>query len=114
MAKARKSRAGGAKPRSLYALHPWRCEPRGDDCDIMAYVEASGRWEAVATIPATPGARADELGGFIVRLVNDSQEQGDVIHAALTALEAILEEGLTFTTEQEAERAIERLKAHGA
>jgi hypothetical protein len=88
MAKARKPRAGSAKPRSFYLLHPWRCELRGDDCDIMAYVEASGRWQAVATIPATPGASADELAGFIVTLVNDNQKRDDVMQAALSALEA--------------------------
>jgi hypothetical protein len=99
--------------RCFYALHPWRIEGKGESCDLIAYVEASGDWETVATIPATSGASADDIASFIAGLVNDNRENAEVLDEAFAALGAVLQEGLTFTTEQEAEHVLKRLKRRG-
>lgn len=109
-AKQKTSAERHIKQRGRLGLHPWRCERRGEHCEIVAYADASGAWETIAVIPSTSGASADFLAGFIVNLVNESQEDSDVLEAARKALEAVMEEGLTFSTEQEAEHVIDRLK----
>jgi predicted transcriptional regulator len=98
------------KVRCFYSLHPWRCQHHGERSEIAAYVEASGTWETVAIIPQTSGATSEALAEFIARAVNQSQQCENLHQAAIRALESVIEEGLTFTSEQEAERVIERLR----
>ena len=63
-----------AELRSFYGLVPWRCNHHADRSEIVAYVEASGRWETVAVIPPTSGASAEALATFIARVVNATQQ----------------------------------------
>jgi hypothetical protein len=112
----RKSKAPGKSKGlspSYHALHPWRWQARGDQCELVAYVEASGKWETVATILRTSSASAESLANFIVGVVNDVREDNDAVHGAFRALESLMNEGLTFTIEQEAASAVERLRQRG-
>jgi hypothetical protein len=113
MAGKAKSRSGGRagkRERSFYSLHPWRCDHHPDHSEITAYVEASGQWETVAVVPPTSGASAEAVASFIVRLVNTSQKNRDILRDAMAALEAVMNDGLNFTTEQTAEHVIISIK----
>jgi hypothetical protein len=107
MAKRSKAKNG---PRPLCVPRPWQCEPRGADCALLAFVEASGKWKTIALVKKTPGASAETAAAYIAGLVNDMHENGDVLQSALEALEAIVDEGLNFSTEQDADIVIRRLK----
>jgi hypothetical protein len=115
MARKRKAANKNKKTglRSYYGLHPWRCTHHGDRSEVFAYVEASGKWETVLVVRASSGTTAEELAVYIVNLVNDRREDQDALEQAFAALDAVLQDGLTFTTEQEAEHAAERLKKLG-
>jgi hypothetical protein len=98
---------------SYYGLHPWRWQACGDRCELVAYVEASGTWETVATILPTSGASSESLATFIVGVINDVREDNDAVQGAFRALEAVMKDGLTFSIEQEAASAVERLRQRG-
>jgi hypothetical protein len=108
--KAQSSSKADPKPRCFYSLHPWRCDHHADRSEIMAYVEASGQWETVAVVPPTSGASAEAVASFIVRLVNAAQQNRDILRDAMAALEAVMNDGLNFTTEQAAEHVIISIK----
>ena len=110
MAKKTKTKA---KTRTYYALHPWQVKQESDQAEVHAYVEASGAWEKIATIHPTPGASADTLAAYIIGIVNAHHQSHDLLNAALNALEAIVDEGLTYSTEQDADTVIERIKKSG-
>jgi hypothetical protein len=113
MAKKPMSRAGSKadkKARCFYSLHPWRCDHHADRSEITAYVEASGHWETVAVVPPTSGASAEAVAAFIVRLINAAQQNRDILRDAMEALEAVMNDGLNFTTEQTAEHVIISIK----
>lgn len=76
-----------------------------------AWVEASGAWEKVATIHATTGATPVALSEHIMTIINASHGGQDLLNEALAALEAILDEGLTYSTEQEADLIVARIKS---
>jgi len=111
---AKKSKSGAkneTKSRGYYGLHAWKCEPDNENCKIVAYVEASGRWETVAVIPPTSGAMPEALANFITRQVNDRQECADLLLDAMSVLEEILGDGqLDFSTEHDADRVVGRIK----
>ena len=98
------------EPRCFYGLVPWRCNHHADRSEIVAYVEASGRWETVAVIPSTSGASAEALATFIARIVNATHQNKNLLRNAMEALEAVINDGLNFTTEQAAEHAISDIK----
>jgi hypothetical protein len=113
MSRKSKAQSGGkaeAKPRRFYSLHPWRCDHHADRSEITAYVEASGQWETVAVVPPTSGASAEAVASFIARLVNAAQQNRDLLRDAMAALEAVINDGLNFTTEQTAEHVVNSIK----
>jgi hypothetical protein len=99
-----------AKPRRYYALHPWRCEHSADHSKIQAYSDASGKWEIVAIIPPTPGLTPETLAEFIANIINANQKNQDLLRSAMKALEDVIEEGITFSTEQAADSVIAQIK----
>lgn len=101
------------KLRAYYGSRPWRCEPLKGACKIVAYVDASARWETVAVVQRTSQVRAKALGDFLVGLVNERHQDGDVLRTAFAALDGVLREGLNFSTEQEVESVVDTLKARG-
>jgi len=101
---------GDLKPRCYYALAPWKCRHHADRSEITAYVEASGKWETVAVIPQTSGTSPEALATFIIRVVNATQQNKDLLRDAMEALEAVMKEGLNYSTEQAAEHVISDIK----
>lgn len=104
----RTKRAGG-----VYSSRPWQCEPCSGGYEISAFVEASGKWEAVATVKKTSRVSAAVLARHIVDRVNAGQNGDDLLEGALAALEAVGSEGLTFSTEHDVDVMIRRIKQHG-
>jgi hypothetical protein len=92
----------------------WRCEPRDSDCALLAFAEARGKWEAVALVKKTSGASAKALADYIVGVLNGLHSDGMLLKVAQGALEALLEEGLNYSTEQDADIVIRRLKSRTA
>lgn len=96
-----------------YSTKPWRCEARDGQWEILAYAATSDHWETIAILPSTSGARAKRIANFIVTLINEGMTNKNALREASSALEAILTEGLNFSTEQDADRTIRRIKAQG-
>jgi len=96
-----------------YGSHPWRREEVEGRCELVAFVDASQSWERVAIIQPTSAVKAEAMADFILRLVNERHAEGDVLQAAFDALDGVLQEGLNFTTEQDVERVMVRLKRRG-
>lgn len=108
--KAKAEAKSKLKPWAFYSFHPWQCSHKCEHSEISAYVEVSGAWETVATIHPTTGANAKVVATFFTDLINDKLRNGDVLQAALSILEEIVQDGLTYSTEHEADHVIERLK----
>ena len=53
---------------------------------------------------------AEEIATFITRLVNHYQQNKQLLRDAMEALEAVMKDGLNFTTEQTAEHAVLNIK----
>jgi len=113
MVRKRRAGTGRIEVRSYYESQPWRCQVTKDGCELVAYVGTSGQWETVAFIEGRSDAGARALGDDIVRLVNERQRDGDVLRAAFEALDGVLEQGMNFSTEQDADRVVETLKRRG-
>jgi hypothetical protein len=94
----------------IYATNPWRVEVEEEGAVIEAYVEGTDTWESIAIVLATSGASAGKMARFIVGLVNDNQKQEPLLEDTLAALEAVIEEGLTFASEQAIEHAVTGLR----
>ena len=94
----------------IYSLHPWRCTHHSNHSEIVAYVEASGQWEAVLTVSPTSETNAKTMANFIMHLVNSYRQNNDLLRDAMAALEAVVNDGLNFTTEQTAEHVITHIK----
>jgi hypothetical protein len=98
------------KPLDLYTSVPWECRHHADRSEIAAYVEASGQWETVAVVPPTSGASAEALAAFIAGAVNTARRHRELLSDAMKALEAVMDDGLDFSTEQSAEHVIRDIK----
>lgn len=85
-----------------------RTPPRRSE--ISAYVDATGKWETIAIIPPTSDHTAEAISTFIAHSINDIHEHGELLVSAMNALDDILREGLTFSTEQTADRIVDRIK----
>ena len=111
MPKATKPKKATASPRSLYVAQPWKCRHLKDHSEILVYVEASGAWETMGLVQPTGGASAETAAEFITQLINTSQQNQSALRDAMEALELCLEEdGLTFSSEQVAERSLNAIK----
>jgi hypothetical protein len=95
-------------------VNRWRFEKRGGRCEIDVFGEARGKWARAAVVVGAPGMRAEALAGYVVEVLNEKQQQSVALNEAVYALETILEEGVTWATEIEADSAVERLKEQTA
>ncbi len=95
----------------IYSLHPWRCTHHSTHSELVAYVEASGQWETVLTVSPTSGTSAKLMANFIMTLVNSYRQNNDLLRKAIKALEAIMQEGLTYSTEQEVDAAVTSIRS---
>jgi hypothetical protein len=94
----------------IYSLHPWRCTHHSNHSEIVAYVEASGQWETVLTVNPTSETSAKAMANFIMHLVNSYRQNNDLLREAMKALEAVMKEGLNYSTEQEADSVVAGIK----
>ena len=112
MTKASQPKKPAKKLKCFYATRPWECRHHKDHSEIVAYVEASGNWEAVADFRTTSGVSAEDMALFICGLINDDQNNKPLLRDAMEALELCLEDdGLTFSSEQAADKVVTRIKA---
>jgi hypothetical protein len=95
-------------------VNRWRFEKRGDRYEVDVFNEARGKWALVAVVMGTTEIPAEALAGYVVQVLNEKQEHGVVLDEAVQALQSVLDEGVTYATEMEAEHAIRRLKQQGA
>ena len=58
-------------------------------------------------------ANALSAEDFFTETAAETKYQNDLLHAALQALELVVDEGLTFSSEQAADRVIARMKKSG-
>jgi hypothetical protein len=100
-----------AKARRYYASEPWVCDRTAGGWVISAFVEATGKREPVAQILPVRGSSSEALGGYIAKIVSEAHAEPAALSAALAALEAVAEEGWTWATECEVDKAIETIKA---
>jgi hypothetical protein len=101
------------KVRSYYTVQPWECRHDNNRSEIIAYVEASGKWETVLTVHPTLGASTEVLATYICHLINQHQLKENALQEAMSALELVMNDGLTFSSEQAVERAFNNLKRSG-
>jgi hypothetical protein len=97
-------------PLHFHSQHPWKCEHHSGRSEILAFAQKSGNWESIAVIQPGSGVSPRRLAEFIAGLVNDCQLNGPLLDHAREALEMLLRAGLNFSTEQDAEAIIARIK----
>ena len=110
MPKPTKPKTHSDKLKEFYSAQPWQCHNSKDHSEITAYVEASGTWQVVAIIQPTAGASTGAIAQFICGLVNDYQKNKDLLREAMKALESVLNEGLNYSTEQDADEVVDSIK----
>jgi hypothetical protein len=94
----------------FHSRQRWKCQHGSDRSEILAFAEASGKWESIGVVQSTPCASAKAMAKFLVGLVNDIQINGDLLEAACKTLERIVRLGLNFSTEEEANEVVARIK----
>ncbi|MFY9288427.1 MAG: hypothetical protein WAO98_07985 [Alphaproteobacteria bacterium] len=98
------------KKRCFYGIRPWSAAHYDGYSEISAYVEASGNIENIMTVRATSGASAEAIAEFALDLINDHQRNQHLLRDAIAALEAVMDDGLDFSSEQNLEKNIQKLK----
>jgi hypothetical protein len=110
MPKTAKTRNSNGKPRFYYVTHPWESRHHSDHSEIVAYVEASGARETVLDVRQTSGASHEAMAASILALIREHQEKRNALHDAVEALELVIADGLTYSSEHLAERAVTNIK----
>lgn len=113
MPKAPKQTVHDNKSRCYYMVHPWEHSNCGDQTEVSAYVEASGKWEVVAVVRPTSGASAETIASYITGIINQQQRRQDLLQDAIHALELVMNDGLNFSSEQAIEHALRGIKKSG-
>ena len=88
----------------------WRFDRRGEKLEIDVFAEEGREWLPVATVRGGIGMEAGALAEYVVSVLNQKQREAVILSTALHALKSVLEEGLTFSTEQEIDHAISDVK----
>jgi hypothetical protein len=94
----------------FYTEYPWKCSLGDGRVEIKAYVEKSAKWETILEVHSSSDATADALSGYISEIINESQARQELLEEAKAALELIEAEGITFSSEHAADRALSRIK----
>jgi len=110
MTKSSKSQSHTKKPINFYSIHPWACRHLKDHSEITAYVEISSKWEKVLDVCSTSGSHHETMAGYILSVIHEHQKKQNALHDAMNALQLVLNDGLTFTTEQAMEHAVTNIK----
>lgn len=99
---------------ALQVVNRWRFEKRDGRYEIDVFSESGGKWTPAAVMMGTSGVSGEALAAYVVGVLNEKQQQSVVLDEAVHALQTILQEGVTWATEVEADHAIRRLKEQGA
>lgn len=86
---------------------------RRDICEVHGLIAASGAWELVAIAQPVTGSTAIEVADSIIAAFNVQRQQADLLDEARDALQAVLDEGLTYATEQGAEHVVNNIGSKG-
>ncbi len=116
--KTRSARRRSPRPAPLSARTrspaPWECRHYADHSEIVAFDGDTGASTTVAVIPQTPGHDAKAIADSLAALVNGSARTETLLRDAADALELVLEDGLTFASEQAADSVVMRMKGKAA
>src|ERR1700733_14543779 len=96
------------EPPRIFFERPWRCEHRSKLSDILLLV--GGKWECVATTWPLPNLSPRRAAEFIVDLVNGRGQAETLLADARATLQEVLEYGLSFSTELEAESLLKAIR----
>ena len=99
---------------TVEVVNRWRFQKRKERYEIEVFVEARGRWEPFAVAMDGTGIAAEALTGYVVDALNEKQQQKIAVDEAVRAMEMLLDEGLTWATEIEADHATRRLREQSA
>ena len=98
------------QPAGYYTRHPWKCSSRNGKVQIEAYVEKSSNWETIIEVRSSSDASAEALAGYVSDIINQDQMRQELLEEAKAALEQIEKEGITFSSEHDADRVLRRIK----
>lgn len=110
MPKTPKPQSHTKKPINYYSIHPWACRHLKNHSEITAYVEISSTWEKVLDVCSTSGATHETMAAYILSVIHEHQKKQCALHDAMNALQLVLNDGLTFTSEQAMELAVTNIK----
>jgi len=110
MSKTSKAESPVKKPIHFYTIHPWAVQHQPKHSEIEAYVEASGEWEIVLNVRSTSGATHETMAEYILSIIHEHQKKQSALQDAMHALELVLNEGITFSSEQAIGQAVTRIK----
>lgn len=68
------------------------------------------RRQTILTVHATSAPAHDIMAPSILALIHEHQEKRNALHDAIEALELVMTDGLTYSSEQVAERAVTNIK----
>jgi hypothetical protein len=54
-----------------HILKNWSCTHFGDLSEIEAFIEASGKWETIASIYRTDDLDAEDIAAFIIQAIGE-------------------------------------------
>ncbi len=94
----------------VFNAEPWECRHHADYSELIARIEAGEEKKIVAVVPGGDAVSAATLANFICFVINDYQKRQTVLSSAIGALELLLSEGLTFSSEIEGEQAIKDIR----
>jgi len=110
MSKIPKAQTPVKKPINFYSIYPWGIQHQPNHSEIDAYVEASGEWEIVLNVRSTSGASHETMAQYILSIIHEHQKKQSALQDAMHALELVLNEGITFSSEQAIGQAVTRIK----
>ena len=97
-------------PKSYYTSEAWRCVHHKDRSEILVFLKSRLEWEVIATIWPTHEISAETAANFITYVINSKQATAELLQEARIALQAVIDEGLNFTTEQDVEIVVGEIK----
>lgn len=92
----------------MYFIHNWEAQHHPDHSEIEAYSELEGEHVIIADIKT---ANHVALADFIVAVVNQHNQSGDLFESAIATLESLLERRVVdFTIEHDAEVIVRKAR----
>jgi hypothetical protein len=96
---------GRVKVSLAWSQRPCRCEHGRELSRIMLLLD--GQWRCLASVRPLPGRRARDAAEMIARMINTDAATERLLADARELIEEFLHDGLSWSTEFEAERWLE-------